>query len=147
MTLLDEIETERIRVLTLDRRYCRTRAATVGVVSSLGGISLEVAEVEPPLTPNISRLVRESGRPVPRHVATSITVPSSILPRTNFCPSGKSITSAFSEGGTGIELTAASEAVESFFDFLPNETTVATFHPAIIHESQNQSNPPNREFL
>ena len=49
--------------------------------------------------PNIIRFVRESGLPTPRHVATSITVPSLIFPITSFWPSGKSITRAESEIG------------------------------------------------
>ena len=52
--------------------------------------------------PSIKRLVRESGRPVPRQVATSITDPGLIFPTTNFWPSGKSITRGESEIGIGI---------------------------------------------
>uniref|UniRef100_UPI00404AD66D hypothetical protein n=1 Tax=Candidatus Planktophila sp. TaxID=2175601 RepID=UPI00404AD66D len=47
------------------------------------------------------REVRESGLPVPRQVATSITLPAAIFPNTNFCPSGRSITNGESEGGIG----------------------------------------------
>ena len=35
-------------------------------------------------TPSMKRLVRESGRPVPRHVATSMTEPGLSLPSTIF---------------------------------------------------------------
>lgn len=51
--------------------------------------------------PSISRLVRLSGRPTPRQVATSITLPCVIFPTTIFCPSGRSMTSGESEIGSG----------------------------------------------
>ena len=55
--------------------------------------------------PNIMRFVRESGRPTPRHVATSMTVPCPIFPMTSFWPSGKSITKAESDIGRGTRET------------------------------------------
>ena len=69
----------------------------------------------PGLIPSIKRLVLESGRPVPRQVATSITLPSAILPITNFWPSGKSITNGESEIGSGSCETFAGCGVVSFF--------------------------------
>lgn len=55
--------------------------------------------------PNIRRLVRESGLPTPRHVATSITLPAVIFPTTIFCPSGRSITKGESVAGNGSAVT------------------------------------------
>jgi hypothetical protein len=63
----------------------------------------------------MKRLVRESGRPVPRHVATSMTDPGLSLPRTIFWPSGKSITIGLSDVGIGIEETFASFDSSFFF--------------------------------
>ena len=62
-------------------------------------------------TPSMKRLVRESGRPVPRHVATSMTEPGLSLPSTIFCPSGRSITMGLSDAGIGIfEITGSLDA-------------------------------------
>ena len=70
-----------IRLLEeLSDRGIDTEKLTLSVLlDALGAAGVDESE-----TPSMKRLVRESGRPVPRHVATSMTDPGLSLPRTIF---------------------------------------------------------------
>jgi len=99
-------------LFTVKANFCRYQSTTwapfgfgaspsefVGCDESCAGTSTSFTFPTP--TPSISRLVLESGRPTPRHVATSITLPWVIFPITIFWPSGKSMTRGESDNGSG----------------------------------------------
>ena len=98
-TNLKEFESFEVGIFTLNGNFNLRPLVASSVV--LTG-SVFAAGSDPSVMPSIKRLVRESGRPVPRQVATSITWPGVSFPSINFWPSGKSTTRGLSEIGIGI---------------------------------------------
>ena len=110
----------RISILLFANTFAGADVATLWVAATCAAVAAL-------LMPNINRFVRESGRPVPRHVATSITEPCDILPITSFWPSGKSITNGVSEIGKGRLVTTGAMGAVFFLAMI----SPCYFHSAI----------------